>query len=198
MMDKEEHVEVSVYQKAKKGNYYCGDSYYYNESENHFICALVDGLGSGEYAKESSQAVTTIIAQNDQASVEQIIKQSNKSLVGKRGVVLGVLKFNFLDQTYAFSSLGNIGVMTITTNNVKNRNIPNYGYLGSYPKQVKVFRGKLDEGMVFIMFSDGVNSTDLSSKYFFDKDVEKITKTFSSVSGKNQHDDTTLIAMRYS
>nr|WP_226038206.1 indirect negative regulator of sigma-B activity [Aquibacillus saliphilus] len=197
-MDKEEHVEVSVYQKAKKGNYYCGDSYYYNESENHFICALVDGLGSGEYAKESSQAVTTIIAQNDQASVEQIIKQSNKSLVGKRGVVLGVLKFNFLDQTYAFSSLGNIGVMTITTNNVKNRNIPNYGYLGSYPKQVKVFRGKLDEGMVFIMFSDGVNSTDLSSKYFFDKDVEKITKTFSSVSGKNQHDDTTLIAMRYS
>ncbi|MRH43616.1 SpoIIE family protein phosphatase [Aquibacillus halophilus] len=191
-------VEVSIYQKPKKGNYYCGDSYYYKESATQFICALADGLGSGEYAKESSQAVVDIIANDNEASVEQIFNECNKELTGKRGVVLGVLKMDLEKGTYAFTSLGNIGIMAISDNCEKKRNIPNSGYLGGYRRPFKIFQGKLDEGMVFIMFSDGVTSRALSSKYFYSKDVHTITETFSAVSATNQEDDTTLIAMRYS
>ncbi|MDL4839052.1 PP2C family serine/threonine-protein phosphatase [Aquibacillus rhizosphaerae] len=191
-------MDVSVYQKPKKGNYYCGDSYFFRETENDFICALADGLGSGEYAKESSQAVIEIIEDNIHSTVEHIIKQCNKSLIGKRGVVLGVLKINFASEYYTFSSIGNIGVMTLFSKNEKKRNIPNAGYLGGYPRPVKVSREKLVQDMVFIMFSDGVNPKDLSKNYFFGKDVEKITETFSSYIGPNENDDTTLIAMKYS
>lgn len=196
-MDVDKCMEVSVYQKAKKSNFYCGDSYFYRETDSEFICALADGLGSGEFAKESSQAVIDIIEKNIHAPVEDIIKQCNKILVGKRGVVLGVLKVNFETNTYTFSSVGNIGIMTISATSEKKRNIPNTGYLGGYPRKVKVTHGDLLEGMVFAMFSDGVSSRDLSAKYFLGKDVQKITETFSMLVGPNENDDTTLIVMKY-
>ncbi|WP_077625232.1 SpoIIE family protein phosphatase [Sediminibacillus massiliensis] len=190
-------MEVSVFQQPKKGNYYCGDSYYYKETENEFICALADGLGSGEYAKESSQIVMDIIEENVHADVEQLIRICNEKLVGKRGVVLGVLKVNFRTNAYTFSSIGNIGIMTITEKQEKKRSIPNSGYLGGYRRPFKVFDGVLDPGIIFIMFSDGVNSMDLSAKYFLGKDVDRITETYAAIGGKNRDDDTTLIAMRY-
>ncbi|WP_188456860.1 SpoIIE family protein phosphatase [Virgibacillus oceani] len=193
-MDK---VQVAVYQKAKKGNYHCGDSYYYSESKNEFICALADGLGSGEFAKESSQAVVDIIRNNVDASVEQLIKKSNEQLLGKRGVVLGILKINYLSNRYSFSSIGNIGVMTITADGKKKRNIPNAGYLAGYHRPFKVVTEKIEPEMNFIMFSDGVTDSDLSQRYFLNKKVDDITKSFAHVSGEARNDDTTLIAMRY-
>lgn len=196
-MVEHEHMQLSVYQKAKKGNYYCGDSYYFKETEDEFICALADGLGSGEEAKESSQAVMDIIEDNDYATVEQLIKLCNKELIGKRGVVLGVLKINFSKRTYTFSSIGNIGIMTISADSVKKRNIPQNGYLGSYPRKLKVVHETFLEDMVFVMFSDGVTSKDLSYKFFLEKDVTKITELFSHSLDPNRHDDTTLIVMRY-
>ena len=196
-MNKNKSIQTSIFQKPKIGNYYCGDSYFYKETEDAFICALADGLGSGEHAKESSQAVMDIIEQNDDASVEQIIKLCNKGLVGKRGVVLGVLKIDFQEKTYTFSSIGNIGLMTVTSDSNKKRNIPNSGYLGSYPKELKVLRDKLTEDMIFFMFSDGVNSKDLSYNFFLGKNVFEITDLFSRYVEPNRHDDTTLIAMKY-
>lgn len=197
MSDPVKRMDVSVYQKAKKGNYYCGDSYYFKETENEFICALADGLGSGEFAKESSQVVMDIIEENVYADVKSIIKECNERLMGKRGVVLGVLKVNFQQQLYAFSSIGNIGIMTISSSQEKKRSIPNSGYLGAFSRPFKVFDGKLEPGMIFIMFSDGVNSRDLSSKYFLGKDVQRIVDTYAMFGGQNRDDDTTLIAMKY-
>ncbi len=190
-------MDISVFQKPKKGNYYCGDSYYYKEIDQGFICALADGLGSGEYAKESSQLVMDIIESNEHASVEQVIKQCNRDLMGKRGVVLGILKVDFEEHNYVFSSIGNIGLMTVSSKSEKKRNIPNAGYLGSYSRQAKVLQGKVESNMVFFMFSDGVNSLDLSSSYFLGKDVSKITDLFSHRLSESLEDDTTLIVMKY-
>lgn len=190
-------IDISVFQKSKKGNYYCGDSYYYKETEEGFICALADGLGSGEYAKESSQLVMDIIEENTSASVEHMIKVCNERLTGKRGVVLGVLKVHFEKKQYCFSSIGNIGMMTISSASEKKRNIPNAGYLGGYSRPLKTHCDTLLDDMVFVMFSDGVNARDLSSSYFLGKDVTKITSFFSSYISDSPEDDTTLIVMKY-
>ncbi|UFT99829.1 SpoIIE family protein phosphatase [Radiobacillus kanasensis] len=191
------HMDVSIFQQAKKGNYYCGDSYYYKETEDGFVCALADGLGSGEFAKESSQAVIQAIEQNKDVSLDQLIKICNKELTGKRGVVLGILKVDYLSHTFSFTSIGNVGVMTVTSSGVKKRSIPNSGYLAGFPRPFKVTEGQLEEDLVFILFTDGVNDRDLSSSYFMVKDVQRITETYRSVCGTNEKDDTTLIAIKY-
>ncbi|MBM7599913.1 negative regulator of sigma-B (phosphoserine phosphatase) [Virgibacillus halotolerans] len=190
-------VEVSVYQKPKKGNYACGDSYFYTETDKEFVCALADGLGSGDFAKESSQAVIDIIRSNVYTTVEQLVRKCNEALTGKRGVVLGILKLNFKAKMYSFSSLGNIGVMTVTKDKKKKRNIPNAGYLSGYQRSFKVTQEKLESEMNFIMFSDGVMDKELSRRFFTNKDVRSITQMYEHTSDEVRQDDTTLIAMRY-
>ncbi|WP_067730246.1 protein phosphatase 2C domain-containing protein [Oceanobacillus damuensis] len=190
-------VEVSVYQKPKKGNYQCGDSYFYTETDNEFVCAIADGLGSGEFAKESSQIVIEIIKSNIHATVEQLVKVCNSQLQGKRGAVLGILKLDFNSKISSFSSIGNIGIMSITNNKDKKRNIPNSGYLAGYHRTFKVMKQKLESGTNFIMFSDGVQDKELSQCFFTNKNVESIIRTYEQTSNKVRVDDTTLIAMRY-
>ncbi|RDW17181.1 indirect negative regulator of sigma-B activity [Oceanobacillus arenosus] len=196
-MNIHQKVDVSVFQKAKKGNYCCGDSYFYAESDTEFICAVADGLGNGEFAKESSQIVIDIIKENINISVEQLVKLCNKRLQGKRGAVLGILKINFKERMYTFSSIGNIGVISIMNNKKKKRNIPNTGYLAGIKRTFKVERGNLEPGMCFIMFSDGVSDKELSQDYFTYDDVHRITDTFALKSFEARDDDTTLIVMRY-
>ena len=190
-------VEVSVFQKAKKGNYLCGDSYFYTETENEFVCALADGLGSGEFAKESSQIVINIIRDNIGATVEELVKICNARLMGKRGVVLGILRMDYRTKISAFSSIGNIGIMSITTDRKKKRTIPNAGYLAGYHRPFKVMTQKLEPGMTFVIFSDGVLDKELSQHFFMNKDVRCITKAYEQTSDKIRMDDTTLIAVRY-
>ncbi|WP_246206705.1 protein phosphatase 2C domain-containing protein [Virgibacillus ihumii] len=197
MTDQRKKVDVAVYQKAKKGQYYCGDSYFYTETENEFVCVLADGLGSGEFAMESSRIVTEIIRSNIHTTVEQLIKRCNEQLSGKRGVVIGILKMDFLSKRYSFSSIGNIGVLTIPKSGKKKRNIPNAGYLAGYHRSFKVVTDKLDAEMNFIMFSDGVSDTDLSKGMFLNTDVHQIVIDYENIVGGSRYDDTTLIAIRY-
>ncbi|GGF33112.1 phosphoserine phosphatase RsbX [Halobacillus andaensis] len=190
-------VAVSIYQKAKKGNYYCGDSYYYKETDKEFVCALADGLGSGELARDSSQAVMDVIEKYPDLSIESIIKKCNDALLGKRGVVLGILKIDFHQNTYSYSSIGNIGVITIDREGHRSRNIPLAGYLAGYPRKLRVSRGKAEEGMVFLMFSDGVQDRKLSAKHTSTRNVKLITEQYKEFYGHSRDDDTTLIALKY-
>lgn len=188
---------VSVYQKAKKGNFYCGDSYYYVETENEFICAIADGLGSGEFARESSQIVIRIIEDNLHASIEQLVQLCNKQLFRKRGVVLGLFKVSFSSGTYSFSSIGNIGIMTVSSAGKKKRYIPDSGYLAGYSRPFKVINGQLESQMNFLMFSDGVSDADLSRPFMLHHDVDEVIRKFAHIHGESEKDDTTLIAMNY-
>ncbi|MFZ3580460.1 SpoIIE family protein phosphatase [Virgibacillus sp. DJP39] len=197
MSTKRNRVEVAAFQTSKKGNYYCGDSYFYTETEKEFICAVADGLGNGEFARESSKAVIDVIKDNIHASIEEIIRHCNKELTGKRGVVLGILKFDFNLKRYSFSSIGNIGVITVTNDGKKKRNIPNAGYLAGYHRKFAVETGKLDDILNFFMYSDGVSDRELSERYFLNEDVNQIIDTYKYKSGQYKDDDTTLIAMRY-
>jgi negative regulator of sigma-B (phosphoserine phosphatase) len=190
-------VKTAIFQKPKEGNYHCGDSYFYLETENEFLCAIADGLGSGEYAKESSQIVINIIRKNMDQPIESIIKICNEQLFGKRGVVLGVLKMYFRSSVYSFSSIGNIGIVVVDQNKKKKRNIPSSGYLAGYPRKFKVVQGKLEPNMNFVMFSDGVTDKDLSEMSVFGQSVDNIIQTFKYKSNPVRDDDTTLIAMRY-
>lgn len=196
-MNRANKVDVSVYQKVKTGNYECGDSYFYYQDEDHFICALADGLGSGVLAHESSQAVIDVIESNPFMSIPDIVKQSNQALIGKRGVVLGILKLDLNSLNFTYTSIGNIDLMTTTPEGIKKRSIPMSGYLGSYPRIPKEVTGTIEKGKLFFLFSDGVLPTELTHELFRSKEVEQVTTTFKELMNPNREDDTTLIVIKY-
>ncbi len=190
-------VQVATYQTPKAGNFYCGDSYFYLETADQYICALADGLGSGELAQESSRAVIDVIQDNIDASPEKLIELCNKQLTDKRGVVLGVLRINFKQEMYSFLSIGNISLVTIGADKKRTRAIPNAGYLAGYQKDFKIIHKKLESKMNFIMFTDGVLDKEISNDYLIGDNVERIISTYTSGIDQNRADDTTLIVMHY-
>lgn len=190
-------LEVVTYQKAKQGNYYCGDSYIYNETENNFICALADGLGSGELAKEASEAVMKVIEQNPEGTISSLVEKCNRVLTGKRGVVLGMLRIDKREGTYAYSSIGNIGIVVVDAAGKKSRNIPLPGFLAGYPRDMRVKRGTLESGMRFLVFSDGVDERKLSKLFYRAKTVQDLVDDYDTEFGQSRSDDTTLIVMEY-
>lgn len=192
-----EHVHISVYQKSKVGNYYCGDSYYYTETDDYFLAVVADGLGSGEVAKESSQAVVDTIKEYPEASGNDLMQRLNQALIGKRGVVLGILRLDYHAKTYTYTSIGNIGLMTIDHQTLKKRNIPISGYLGVYPRKMKEMREELEEGTMFAIFSDGVHARELSHVLFQLDDVHDITDQFYQMMVEKRDDDTTLVVLKY-
>lgn len=196
-MNKMSAIDISVYQKEKVGNYNCGDSYYYYQDNDFFLCALADGLGSGEMARDSSQAVMDVIKVDPLMTTSEIIKRSNQALAGKRGVVLGILKLDLRSLEYTYASIGNIGLMTITSEGVKKRNIPMSGYLGVYPRKTKEISGKFKKNMQFVLFSDGVLSKDLTHNLFQKQNSAEITDAFAEQMEQNREDDTTLIVIKF-
>ena len=190
-------VQIAIHQIPKKGNYLCGDSYFYTKTDDEFVCAIADGLGSGKYAKESSDAVIGIIEDNIHANVEQLVEMCNEKLWGKRGVVLGILKLYFDSSAYSFSSIGNIGVMTVPKDGKKKRNIPNAGYLAGYKRSFKVVHEQLETGMNFFMFSDGVKDADLSHSLFLNDNIYEVIDQYAQLHNEKRDDDTTLIGIRY-
>lgn len=191
-------LNVATYQKPKQGNYYCGDSFIYNETENNFICALADGLGSGELAKDASKAVMQVIEENPDDTIRSLIEKCNRVLDGKRGVVLGILRIDKKEGTYAYSSIGNIGIVVVDGSGKKSRNIPLPGFLAGYPRELRVKRGDLEKGMRFLVFSDGVDERKLSKLFYRAHTVQELIEQYDIEFGESRSDDTTLIAMEYS
>lgn len=191
------NVQVAIYHREKKGQLECGDSYFFTEVDDTFICALADGLGSGKEARESSEAVIDLIKSNVHATDEDIIRKCNHVLKSKRGVVLGILKVNYTSKSFTFSSIGNIGLLVISDNNKITRNIPMRGYLSNFERKLKVMDGKIEPNTNFLLYSDGVLDTELSSTYLLSGEVSEIINTYKSLYDKDRDDDTTLIAIRY-
>lgn len=190
-------ISTAVFQKSKKGNYTCGDSYFFEETEDGFLCAIADGLGSGDMAKESSQlAVDEIKALKDSAP-DEILRNINRVLIGKRGVVIGILKLDFKKGTFSFLSVGNIGLIAINADHQKYRYISNAGYLAGYQRSFKFEEKKLEPNMNFLLFSDGVSERELSKDYMKGSNVNDLITLYSHLSDEVRKDDTTLIAMRY-
>lgn len=190
-------VQTAVFQKPKKGNYICGDSYFFEETEDGYICAIADGLGSGEMAKDSSQVAINVIREAADDPPEKILRDINSALSGKRGVVIGVLKFDYNSGVFSFLSVGNIGLVAINAEHRKIRHISNAGYLAGYQRTFKYEEKKLEPEMNFLLFSDGVSERELSKDYMTTTNVDDLITLYSHLSNEVKTDDTTLIAIRY-
>ncbi|UOE94369.1 PP2C family serine/threonine-protein phosphatase [Alkalihalobacillus sp. LMS39] len=151
-----DHVKVAVYQQAKAGNYCCGDSYVMIETKQYFLCAIADGLGSGEGAWISSDEVMKMIKEFHHEPIEALMKRCNEALVGKRGAVLTVLKVDYEENLLHYSNVGNIGFIYYLQNGEVIRPIPTRGFLSGRKTTIKVERYPYKSGSAFLLYSDGM------------------------------------------
>jgi phosphoserine phosphatase RsbX len=184
---------VSSYQKPKKGNDLCGDSFYVKETEDYLICAVADGLGSGKLAKEASSAATDIIDNHHGESVEQLMHLCNEGLRYTRGAVIAIVKVDYKNHTVSYSGVGNIRFMISAERQRAIHPLPKVGFLAGKPERFKVQDFKFEKELMLMLYSDGMDihkeSRSLLSKMISPKE----SVIFISGLPQNINDDATCI-----
>ncbi|WP_096438491.1 PP2C family serine/threonine-protein phosphatase [Alteribacter populi] len=150
-------IDVTSYHTAKRGNWCSGDAYHISSGEGHVICAIVDGLGSGEEAMKASQAVIQVIEMDQDEAIEELMSRCNNALREKRGAVLTIIKVDMAREEIIYSNVGNIGCIFYSPSGKLVRPIPTRGYVSGKRQKFKSQRYQFEKGMTFLLYSDGLS-----------------------------------------
>lgn len=156
-------VEIYSYQRAKEGNEFCGDSYFYTYTDRYFICVLADGLGSGEKAFDSSTAVVAIVEQYHDEDVESIMRRCNQVLAEKRGAAVAIFKVYFSKKEFVYSCVGNIRFFLYSSSGNLTYPLPVTGYLSGKPQNFRTQVYPYEQDSKFLIYSDGFHFNGLKS-----------------------------------
>lgn len=150
------HIQALAYQIQKEGNTCNGDSFYFKATEDYFICVVADGLGSGEGAHASSNAIREVVEKYHYEEVEVLMNHCNQVLKDKRGATVGILKVDFNQKKFTYCSVGNIEFLLHCPSGNFIYPIPVLGYLSGRPQKYRVQTYSYEEGAKFIIHSDGI------------------------------------------
>ncbi|MFJ7978626.1 PP2C family serine/threonine-protein phosphatase [Peribacillus sp. JNUCC 23] len=149
--------ELCAFQSSKNGEIYCGDDYYIAHTDEYLLCVLADGLGSGEFAYESSHAVIEEIMANQNKGVQALMDIGNGVLTNKRGAAVSVIKIYFDTSEFVYSAVGNIRFFLYNPEKEKLvYPLPVTGFLSGRQQKYRTQRFKYEPGASFILHSDGV------------------------------------------
>ncbi|UCZ53691.1 SpoIIE family protein phosphatase [Bacillus shivajii] len=186
-------IEISTYHVAKKGNWCSGDAYFITRTDDYVICAVADGLGSGEEAMNASEATIEIIKENHDLDLQDLMKKCNEVLWHKRGAVLTILKIDLINEELVYSNVGNIGCIFYTPSGRLNRPVPNRGYMSGKKREFKIQRLNYEKGMGFILFSDGLIFNPQYHKIISRMDSPKYVLEHLIDHMEDSDDDTTIL-----
>jgi phosphoserine phosphatase RsbX len=152
-----EKIELIVHQSSKQGRTECGDSYYFTATDDYFVCVLADGLGSGRYAREASEAVVSVVKENHHKDVETLMKECNNALMQKRGAAVAIFKVYFQSREFVYSCVGNIRFFLYSPSGKLTYPLPVTGYLSGRPQVFQTQRFFYEPNSKFLVYSDGLN-----------------------------------------
>ncbi|MCR2822638.1 PP2C family serine/threonine-protein phosphatase [Lederbergia panacisoli] len=150
-----EYSEVHAFQTAKESNVLCGDSFYLTLTEDYVLCVLADGLGSGKYAHEASQAVVSVVRSNPEESVNTLMDFCNKVLLKKRGAAVAIFKVDFKRKEFEYSCVGNIRFYMYPPEGKLIYPMPVTGYLSGRPQKYRTQKYAYESKSKFLIHTDG-------------------------------------------
>lgn len=151
----ESRVEVIASQSSKDGQMFCGDDYFFTVTDDYFICALADGLGSGEHAYESSKAVTDIIRRYHHEDITKLMNLCNQALLNKRGAAVAIFKADFKKANFQYSCVGNIRFYLYPPTGKLIYPLPVTGYLSGRKQRYHTQQFPYMPNSKFFLHSDG-------------------------------------------
>lgn len=169
-------VQVETYQRAKKGNVHCGDSFYIKETDEYLLCVVADGLGSGEQAMIASSAVTETAKRYCDDSVDELMAKCNEAVRNTRGAAVAILKFDKQTYKFAYNNIGNIRFYLYSPEGVLTYPLPVKGFLSGrvqqrFRTQTFAFRPKSR----FLIHTDGLELKEVKSMFARPVSIEQLS-----------------------
>ncbi|MDD3269775.1 MAG: SpoIIE family protein phosphatase [Syntrophomonadaceae bacterium] len=147
-------LETGIWQRTAPKETVCGDSYLVGEENRVFTIAVVDGLGHGPAARQAADTAVGAL-QNNQNSLQRIIPEIHRQLMGTRGAVLSIARFDLDSGIIKFAGVGNIYTYVIFQGRVKTLMSVD-GFLGGRFPSIREYDLDLEELEQLIMVSDGI------------------------------------------
>lgn len=186
-------IDIYSYQKAKPGESCNGDAFFVKETEDYFICAVADGLGSGVLANASSQKAVSVIKEHHEESVKQLMERANKSLLEERGAVLAIFKIYYENQTLEYSCVGNIKFMLRSPSGNTFYPMPTLGYLSGRPQKFHVQNFTYEKGSSFFIHSDGLEVYSVKKTMWELQTLKEVYQKIQQILTNSKDDVTFLI-----
>jgi negative regulator of sigma-B (phosphoserine phosphatase) len=191
-LESNRYVHAIAYQIQKEGNLCNGDSFFMKATEDYFICAVADGLGSGLYAHASSQAIRAVVEQHHHQEVEELMDDCNQVLKAKRGATVSILKVNFLCKEVTYSSVGNIQFVIYVPSGLSIYPIPVPGYLSGRPQTYRIETFPYEKDSKLIIHTDGLHIPSIKKVLTRFQSIEEISNHLEKYT-KTRNDDTTYV-----
>lgn len=187
-----DYIQAIAYQIPKDGNVINGDSFFMKVTDEYFICAVADGLGSGEHAYHSSNAIREVVEKNHDQEVKLLIDCCNQVLKNKRGATLSILKVHFSPMTFTYSAVGNIQFILSCPSGRIIYPLPVQGYLSGKPQKYRCETFTYEKGSKFIIHTDGLANPGIKSLASSSSSIEEISNYLKIIT-KTGKDDMTYI-----
>ncbi|MCT8136577.1 SpoIIE family protein phosphatase [Anaerobacillus sp. CMMVII] len=188
------YVDVAFLQAAKNNSSWCGDAFSCVESEGYFICAVSDGLGSGQLAYEASKVVMNYIRENHHEELTMIMENCNRLLFNKRGVVLSILKVDYIKKEIIYTNTGNINCVFYSPEGILTRTIPRRGFLSGKKVTFTTQHLPYQTGTRFIVFTDGIDlQTSLQKVILKENNIADVVQTVKKLVDPKKDDMTFLV-----
>ncbi|OLN21813.1 phosphoserine phosphatase [Domibacillus antri] len=186
-------IEMIAGSRSKDNNSFCGDTYFTELTQNEFICVLADGLGSGRYAFESSNAAAEVVKQKWQSeTIEDLMEAVNQSLHQKRGAAVALFKINFNTRQFEYACVGNIRFYLYAPNGKLTYPLPVTGYLSGRPQRYRIERFSYEQGSKFLVHSDGIALLNTKELMRY-RTTEQIAAELDGVAVKSNDDATFIV-----
>ncbi len=139
--------------RAKPGEYACGDSW----AVNRGTFLLVDGLGHGPDAAQAAKVAVNAFYQQTSHSPGTVLERIHSAMQGTRGAAIAVAEVDRSIGEICFAGIGNIAGAIIYDESSRSM-VSHYGIIGYQMRKVQEFTYPCPAGSLLILSSDGITT----------------------------------------
>ena len=193
-------LQYGIVHRPKKGRDISGDAYLIAEDEKGVLIGVIDGLGSGEAAAQASQVAAKCVKKNSSLSLADITTRCHHALKGTRGVVMMLMRIDFIEDVVAFLGVGNVNAHVQSADPIKP--IPRNGIVGYRLPRLQEFRYHYTPGDLFVLHTDGISSRFVLSAWSEQnplcvedsQGLQALAEEIAQLFGKDDDDITIVVA----
>lgn len=187
-------MKFSVMGRPKPGEDVSGDAYFIKETKYSVIFALMDVLGHGREAYDTTLIILKILEDHYTESLKSIIDICHKGLKHTRGAAMALCRVDFGKKILEHISIGNVETRIYGTPEPLRPFCFN-GTLGMAMENYRVIEYPYSEGLTILIFSDGISGKFDLSPQLLSKSPQEIS-SFIFDHYASDYDDATVLVGR--
>ncbi len=173
-----------------------GDAYFIKTWQDGALVGVIDGLGHGQFAHKASQKAFQYLSNHYDRPLPEIFRGVGSNCRATRGVVMALVRFDWVNAMLSFASIGNIEIRAIGGRDKYNFPVRR-GILGINAPPPQVSTEKWSRDTMLVLHSDGVAShwSWEEFRHLTDRSATTIARELLNKLGKD-HDDATVVVVK--